>query len=611
MNTQRVPSSELLAARRALETLEGVILLEDWAWNEQAKKWTLHCRLLPDICADGPIPASTAWHVLVDPSYPWGPIKFFPAKEEGLSQTFQHQNYNGLGREDFPWRDGDLCLNTSVHVLGRHGYDVEPYGVHQRLRWHFRRALDWLSAASRGALILPSEPFELPQFPGVTKTSETLAFCESPESFRQWQNTSARYGFVDLFRLGADPEVFITKAFRAINGTTLMTPTWGRALESKSHALTQGIWFRISSTPALHPWRAPLTWGELRQVCQAQDIDIDGLLKVTVPSMRDGREHVALLGFAIPAKAGDAPRQMHWQAIKLPVLSSGTRTAPGFRTNATGYWQRDRTQVLSNKALVVWQASENWHVEQLSTRGRFAEVLTSKKILLIGAGALGSALAELLTRAGVQALTILDGERLEAGNLARHTLGLEDLKAPKAAALARHLNLTSPHASVEFIHTDFPPTKDSERARVQQSEVILDCTGHDDVLYYLEHFPWSEAKRFFSISLGFGARRLFCFTTYEAHFPHATFSEALAPWLQREREESSGIELPREGIGCWHPVFPARADDIWTMAGIAAKYIESSIVIDAVEPTLTVFEQQFDNGLFTGIRRISPEATDA
>jgi molybdopterin/thiamine biosynthesis adenylyltransferase len=268
-------------------------------------------------------------------------------------------------------------------------------------------------------------------------------------------------------------------------------------------------------------------------------------------------------------------------------------------------------QLLSDKAPMLWQASENWHVEQLSTRGRFAEVLTSRKVLLIGAGALGSPLAELLTRAGVQALTILDSDRLEAGNLARHTLGLDDLKSPKAAALAKHLNLTSPHASAKFIHTDFPPTKDSESAQVQQCEVILDCTGHDDVLYHLEHFPWSEAKRFFSISLGFGARRLFCFTAYEARFPHTAFNEAIEPWLQREREESSGIEIPREGIGCWHPVFPARADDIWMMAGIAAKYIESSVVVGATEPTLTVFEQQFDNGFFTGIRRMSPEATHA
>lgn len=611
MNNPKVPSSELLAARRALETLKGVILLDDWAWSEDAKKWTLHCRLSPDISVDGPIPASTAWYVLVDPSYPWGPIKFFPDKEQGLIQTFPHQNYNDFSWEDFPWRDGDLCLNTSVHILGRHGYDIEPYGVHQRLRWHFRRALDWLSAASRGELVLPGEPFELPQFPGVTKTSETLAFCESPDSFPEWQNISARCGLVDLLRLGSDPEVFIIKAFRAINGTTLVAPTWGLALESRSHALIQGIWLRLNSIPALHPWQAPLTWGELCQICKAQGIDINGLLKVTVPSIRDGREHLALLGFAIPAKAGDAPRQMHWQAIKLPVLSSGTRTAPGFRTDAKGYWHRDRTQVLPNKALLVWQASENWHAEQLSTRGRFAEVLTSRKILLIGAGALGSALAELLTRAGVQAFTILDSDRFEAGNLARHTLGLDDLKAPKAAALAKHLNLTSPHASVKFIHTDFPPTKDSESAQIQQSEVILDCTGHDDVLYYLEHFPWSEAKRFFSISLGFGARRLFCFTTSEARFPHAAFSKALEPWLQREREESSGIELPREGIGCWHPVFPARADDIWMMAGIAAKYIESSVVTGAAEPTLTVFEQQFENGLFAGIRRISSEATHA
>lgn len=33
--------------------------------------------------------------------------------------------------------------------------------------------------------------------------------------------------------------------------------------------------------------------------------------------------------------------------------------------------------------------------------------------------------------------------------------------------------------------------------------------------------------------------------------------------------------MPWEGIGCWHPVFPARADDIALNAALAVKFIES------------------------------------
>jgi hypothetical protein len=251
-------------------------------------------------------------------------------------------------------------------------------------------------------------------------------------------------------------------------------------------------------------------------------------------------------------------------------------------------------------------ASENWHAEQLSTRGKLSEGLASTTVLVIGAGALGAPLAELLVRAGVQQLTIIDDERLEMGNLTRHPLGLDDLKTPKASALATRLNLAAPHAAVEGINVDFPPVKEMDRAQVQRCDVILDCTGHDAVLHYLEHFPWCGAKHFFSISLGLRARRLFCFTAYGTRFPHLDFRKALEPWLKREIEEYAELELPREGVGCWHPVFPARVDDIWMLASVAVKYIESIMSGAPMQPELTVFEQQYDGDVFTGIRRVHP-----
>jgi hypothetical protein len=34
----------------------------------------------------------------------------------------------------------------------------------------------------------------------------------------------------------------------------------------------------------------------------------------------------------------------------------------------------------------------------------------------------------------------------------------------------------------------------------------------------------------------------------------------------------------REGIGCWHPVFPATADDIQLWSAIGAKFVRRAIV---------------------------------
>jgi hypothetical protein len=80
------PPEELLAARRSLEGLEGLTLLGDWEWREDAAgpsegRWVLRCRLSPPVDPAGPVPASTDWYVLVDAAYPWGSVKFYPAED--------------------------------------------------------------------------------------------------------------------------------------------------------------------------------------------------------------------------------------------------------------------------------------------------------------------------------------------------------------------------------------------------------------------------------------------------------------------------------------------------------------------------------------------------
>ena len=67
--------------------------------------------------------------------------------------------------------------------------------------------------------------------------------------------------------------------------------------------------------------------------------------------------------------------------------------------------------------------------------------------------------------------------------------------------------------------------------------------------------------------------------TYVAHgntFPADDFASKLDPWLRFEMD-GYDEELPRDGIGCWHALMPARVDDIWMMTGAIVKTIESAI----------------------------------
>ena len=86
---------------------------------------------------------------------------------------------------------------------------------------------------------------------------------------------------------------------------------------------------------------------------------------------------------------------------------------------------------------IYWLMSENWNENELYNRGKLHSNVASSAILQIGAGAVGSTIAELLVRTGQNELTIVDDDRLLAGNLVRHTLNIGDIYKPKAEALAK------------------------------------------------------------------------------------------------------------------------------------------------------------------------------
>ena len=50
--------------------------------------------------------------------------------------------------------------------------------------------------------------------------------------------------------------------------------------------------------------------------------------------------------------------------------------------------------------------------------------------------------------------------------------------------------------------------------------------------------------------------------------------------------------LPRDGIGCWHPTFPGRSDDIWMAAAVSVKNIEKYITTGQSKQISLVYEQK-------------------
>jgi predicted ThiF/HesA family dinucleotide-utilizing enzyme len=398
------------------------------------------------------------------------------------------------------------------------------------------------------------------------------------------------------------PDIYVVDRYLGDRGKPLVVNLWGGDFKRNASSTLSAIWVTLPELPVLPPWQAPPTWGELREALRLQNIELDQLLEELFLGQALEKHSLMLLGFPIPRVWEGEYDRYHWQALQIPVLHPATKPVPGFRPDRRRAWQHNRKQVLKDDAGIAWIQSQNWAADELGSRGLLAPEFASMRICLVGAGAVGSVVAELLVRAGCHRITIFDHDRLNAGNLVRHSLRLGDTLEFKAEALARHLNSVSPHAKIDYVNSSFPPSDTKGLARLTKADVVIDCTGADDTIQEMGTFDWAGRKCFASLSIGARAKRLFVFGVRSGNFPVSDFRARVDPWLRREMEElEDSPEIPREGIGCWHPVFHARADDIWLLASVAVKALVPFLERDIREVLFKVYEQVEDGGTFSGV----------
>ncbi len=123
--------------------------------------------------------------------------------------------------------------------------------------------------------------------------------------------------------------------------------------------------------------------------------------------------------------------------------------------------------------------------------------LLAAHVLLVGCGALGSVIANLLVRAGVGHLRIVDRDVLDPTNLHRQALFDEaDLAAdlPKAEAARRKLERINSEVRIEAVVADANPTNIRELA--DGADLLLDGTDNFETRYLLNDLavaterPW-------------------------------------------------------------------------------------------------------------------------
>ena len=551
-------------------------------------------------------PERTNWFVVLDSDYPYGDIEVYPSKSNGINDTYNHQTINIDIYKNLPWRYGKLCLEQPIRSLGLLAGINDPIGnIEERISWYLNRSQKWILAAATNSLINKNDPFETPFYPVISDTR--IVHDESEESFCIWKDHfSSDWGFFVAENLPGFDNVHFVAAYFTQNGDLIRTTS---KYDKTKHTignpkLIQGIWWLWPSPVVLKPWKAPINWGELRTIGDKMAINVDGCMKNMIRNLRGLTNVFMMLGYPIPKKVGEKPIEIFWEAISLPEFKAkaGGKPPNGFRSNEAGWWQRDKRTILKDDEYIKYTKTENWHSNRVQARGRFSLSLRKSKVALIGCGALGSIIAELLVRGGVSEALFIDHDNLVIGNLVRHTLSGCDIQKNKAEALKERLQTVAPFSKITSYPNKFPTRKKDIIELLDDYDIVIDCTASNEVISCLSLGWWSLEKLFISAAVGYEAKRLFVFTHIGQEFPKKDFFDVINPYILKEQSlwEKKGETL--EGAGCWSPLFPARWDDILLAGSTMIKILEETKDNIKQNTQLVVFDQIYE-GEFKGMKR--------
>ncbi|KIL52058.1 MoeB/ThiF family adenylyltransferase [Jeotgalibacillus soli] len=119
--------------------------------------------------------------------------------------------------------------------------------------------------------------------------------------------------------------------------------------------------------------------------------------------------------------------------------------------------------------------------QPIGTKGQ--NLIRQKHVMIIGLGALGSSIAEMLTRAGIGQLTMIDRDYVDWSNLGRQQLYEEEdaeLHLPKAIAAKQRLKKLNSDVVIHA-HVMEATANDLEEFAQHNIDIMLDATDNFDI----------------------------------------------------------------------------------------------------------------------------------
>jgi len=231
------------------------------------------------------------------------------------------------------------------------------------------------------------------------------------------------------------------------------------------------------------------------------------------------------------------------------------------------------------------------HIDPCTLAARVPKLqpLSNKKVVLIGAGAIGSSLAMHLARAGVGEIGIIVPDRMSAGNCVRWSHGYSSLGRHKSEFLADEIMKNYPgviakagmerigrvSASIEQQCIDEEMTAEI----LAGTDIIVDATTSESVTDYLAQLAWKWGKPFvwcFGSPGGYGGligraipkAGCGCYSCFLRYYADGTITKP-----NNDPEDNHNVQP----VGCFDPTFTGTGIDMDAVANTAAKMVVATL----------------------------------
>ena len=546
----------------------------DWNQDEGARDWVFECVAKVPCPNQEEIPCEVPLRVSIPEVFPRKPVEVFSLSEE--VSGFPHQDAESR----------KLCL-PEEHLAPRDA---------QRLVCYVKWAIEWLKDAANGTLLKPDDPYELPDFSRKLLKSplpikSPLIFEESSISYKKWEPHIGQSGYVECFCGTEIPAIFAVR-FCDEGGSLIRESEFSTEVVKKD-AKIDGRWIIVPDI-RYERHRPPQTYEEMVELCSRNGLNFYAILKETWKLENSHKFGILLIGFPIPKIVGEPPTEIHWQPLFFQNCK-GFKTqrekqdSRGQSRKAKKIWQRlEKNGCFSPSQQLPWGTVENVARERLYARGAYPPKVRSTSIAFFGCGALGSSVAELLARGGVNQLNLFDPDFINFGNLCRHTLDGSFIDVNKAKALAARLSRANPLSTIKGYPVRIPLSSRLDEAIHQafaEVDVFVDCTTSEAAFDWLNQYAVKNNKRLISLFFNFHADLLTICISGDST-PCGNIFTDLKYAVQEEYTsldpkvyfcEPLKEEQIIEGAGCWHPTFPARNAHVQILAAHAVDILSNSI----------------------------------